>query len=80
MNEDQFFMSVGESLVVLLVLVPLVVGTWWGVLRLINKAQGVDLKKAYETIYSNAYTAVAARLGTMYIVYKLVELAYGRPV
>ena len=65
---------------ILLILVPLVVGTWWWTVRLINKVQAIDLKAVYKLIYSNAYTAVAARLGTMWIVYKLVELAYGRPV
>ena len=77
---SDFWYRLGENFIVLLVLVPLIVGTWWGTIRLINKVQGVDLGKAYATIYSNAYTAVVARLGTMWIVYKLVELAYGRPL
>lgn len=80
MFDEQVFYGMGENLLVLLILVPLVVGTWWWTVRLINKVQNIDLKAVYSIIYSNAYTAVAARLGTMWIVYKLVELAYGRPV
>lgn len=72
--------SIFVNLIILLLMVPLVISTWYFFVKYINNKLGYDLKKIYDLIYSNPYSAVAMRIGTMAILAYLVGIAFNRPV
>lgn len=51
------FESIGIGVLVLLVLVPLGVATWWGLLRLMDKAARIEFRNSIDFIEANPLAA-----------------------
>jgi hypothetical protein len=71
---------IGENLLILLGLAPIMVAAWWGLIRLINWSVGFDTRKVYEKIYSDPVAAAIMRVGIIATVAWLVIAAFQRPV
>ncbi len=69
-----------ENLTVLFLLVPVMVGAWWFLIRLVNRSMGFDLKVVYEKIYANPIASAILRVGIIYSIASLVSAAFGRYV
>jgi hypothetical protein len=72
--------AIQENLFILMVLAGCMISSWWGLVILINKAMGFNLRVVYETIYSNPIAAAILRVGIMYVIAELVVAAFGRYV
>jgi predicted transporter len=71
---------IGENLIVLLGLAPLMVAAWWGLVRLVNKSMGFKAREVYAKIYSDPLAAAVMRVGILYVVAWIVIAAFQRPV
>lgn len=67
-----------ENLSVLFLLAGCMLGTWWGLIRLVNKSLGYDLRTIYDKIYEDPLAASILRVGVMYTVAYLVSSAFSR--
>ena len=67
-----------ENLIILFALLPCIIGTWWGLVLLVNWSMGFKLKEVYAKIYSDPRAAAIMRVGVMAIVAMLVIAAFGR--
>ena len=72
--------SMQENLLILFLLLPCMLSTWWGFVYLVNHAMGFKLKEVYETIYSDPLAAAVLRVGVMGTIAYLVNGAFGRLV
>jgi hypothetical protein len=80
MYEEMGISRIAENLLILFGLVPFMLFTWWGFVRLINKSTGFKLREIYERIYSDPLAAAILRVGVMACAAYLVGQAYGRIV
>jgi len=69
-----------ENLLILFVLLPCMLLTWWFMVTYVNKRMGFSLKDIYEKIYSDPIASAILRVGTMLVIAIIVIAAYGRIV
>ncbi len=67
-----------DNLLIMFMLLPCLVLTWWGLIRLVNRSMGFDMRKVYERIYSDPMAAAVMRVGLIGSVAYLVGEAFGR--
>ena len=78
--EISTWQRIGENLIVLLGLAPLMVAAWWALVRLVNKSMGFRPKEVYQKIYSDPLAGAIMRLGVLGILAWIVISAFQRPI
>lgn len=74
------YSSVLENLAILFFLAPIMIGTWWGIVRLVNRSMGYNLKKIYDEIYKDPIASAILRVGVMFTIAYMVGQAFNRIV
>jgi len=69
-----------ENLLIMFGLAPLLIGTWWGMVLLVNRSMDFDLQKVYAKIYKDPIAAAILRVGTIGTIAYLVSQSFGRIV
>jgi hypothetical protein len=74
------YTSIFENLAILFFLAPVAILTWWGIVRLVNRSMGYDLKKIYDQIYKDPVASAILRVGVMFTIAYMVGQAFNRIV
>jgi predicted membrane protein len=72
--------SIQTNLLIMFGLAPVMVVSYWLLVRLVNWSEGINIKKIREKILEDSLATAVYRVGVLYVISSLVIAAYGRIV
>lgn len=72
--------SIEQNLLIMFGLAPVMVISYWLLVRLVNWSERLDIKKVREKILEDPLATAVYRVGVLYVISSLVIAAYGRIV
>jgi predicted membrane protein len=72
--------SIQTNLMIMFGLAPVMVVSYWLLVRLVNWSEGINIKKIREKILEDSLATAVYRVGVLYVISSLVIAAYGRIV
>ena len=72
--------SITQNLMIMFGLAPVMVISYWLLVRLVNWSEKTDIRKVREKILEDPLATAIYRVGVLYVIANLVIAAYGRIV